>query len=71
MKSYQFFTDDDRGGTMLCDDDTLELAVSELTKRFKGVVRVQIGKEVWTADDDSSDSVAEPANTASSADESS
>lgn len=49
MKSYQFFTADGRGGTMLCDDETLEDAVSELTRRFKQVVKVQIGKEVWTA----------------------
>lgn len=49
MKSYQFFTADNRGGTMLCDDETLEDAVSELQKRFKGVVKVQIGKEVWQA----------------------
>jgi hypothetical protein len=49
MKSYQFFTADGRGGTMLCDDDTLEAAVSELTRRFKQVVKVQIGKEVWIA----------------------
>ncbi|WP_210396816.1 hypothetical protein [Motiliproteus sediminis] len=49
MKSYQFFTADGRGGTMLCDDDTLEAAVSELSHRFKNVVKVQIGKEVWEA----------------------
>ncbi len=52
MKSYQFFTEDGRGGTMLCDDETLEDAVSELNRRFKNVVRVQIGKEVWVADND-------------------
>lgn len=51
MKSYQFFTADGRGGTMLCDDETLEDAVSELSRRFKQVVKVQIGKEVWTAPD--------------------
>ncbi len=55
MKSYQFFTDDDRGGTMLCDDDTLEIAVSELTRRFKGVVKVQYGREVWHASEASAD----------------
>ena len=49
MKSYQFFTNEGRGGTMLCDDDTLECAVSELTKRFKGVIKVQYGTEVWEA----------------------
>lgn len=51
MKSYQFFTSEGRGGTMLCDDDTLEDAVSELRQRFKKVVKVQIGKEVWQADE--------------------
>lgn len=49
MKSYQFFTDDGRGGTMLCDDGTLEDAVAELTRRFEGVIKVQLGKEVWEA----------------------
>lgn len=51
MKSYQFFTSEGRGGTMLCDDDTLEDAVAELRQRFKRVVKVQIGKEVWQADE--------------------
>lgn len=49
MKSYQFFTEEGRGGTMLCDDETLEDAVRELTQRFEGVIKVQIGKEVWEA----------------------
>ncbi|WP_207061991.1 hypothetical protein [Motiliproteus sp. SC1-56] len=49
MKSYQFFTEDGRGGTMLCDDETLADAVAELTRRFEGVIKVQIGKEVWEA----------------------
>ncbi len=49
MKSYQFFTDNGRGGTMLCDDESLEDAVTELTRRFKGVIRVQIGDQSWTA----------------------
>ena len=49
MKSYQFFTDDGRGGTMLCDDENLEDAVAELTRRFEGVIKVQLGKEVWEA----------------------
>ncbi len=49
MKSYQFFTDNGRGGTMLCDDESLDDAVAELTRRFKGVVRVQIGDQSWTA----------------------
>ncbi len=34
---------------MLCDDETLDDAVSELRQRFKKVVKVQIGKEVWQA----------------------
>lgn len=55
MKSYQFFTDDGRGGTMLCDDDNLADAVSELTQRFEGVIKVQIGKEVWEASHVSAD----------------
>lgn len=50
MKSYQFFTADGRGGTMLCDDATLEDAVAELTQRFTNVVKVQIGKEQWQAE---------------------
>lgn len=47
MKSYQFFTADGRGGTMLCDDETLEDAVAELRIRFTDVVKVQFGKEQW------------------------
>tara|TARA_R110002167_G_scaffold30636_3_gene101227 strand:+ start:13076 stop:13285 length:210 start_codon:yes stop_codon:yes gene_type:complete len=50
MKSYQFFTADGRGGTMLCDDETLADAVAELSQRFSNVIRVQIGKEQWLAD---------------------
>lgn len=34
---------------MLSDDDTLEEAVSELIRRFDGVIKIQIGKEVWQA----------------------
>lgn len=49
MKSYQFFTAEGRGGTMLCDDETLADAVAELQQRFKQVVKVQYGKEVWEA----------------------
>ncbi len=50
MKSYQFFTADGRGGTMLCDDETLEDAVAELRLRFTDVVKVQLGKQLWQAD---------------------
>jgi len=50
MKSYQFLTSEGRGGTMLCDDETLEDAVAELRQRFKKVVRVQLGNQVWHAD---------------------
>jgi hypothetical protein len=51
MKSFLFTTDNDRGGVMLCDIDTLEDAVDYLHKRFKGVVRVEQGKDVWTEQD--------------------
>ncbi len=50
MKSYQFLTSEGRGGTMLCDDETLADAVAELQLRFKNVVQVQLGKQVWQAD---------------------
>ncbi|MGY8869920.1 MAG: hypothetical protein ACKVJE_05720 [Pseudomonadales bacterium] len=50
MKSFLFSTEDDRGGVMLCDIDTLEDAVVYLGKRFSGVVRVEQGKDVWTTD---------------------
>ncbi|MEH6824462.1 MAG: hypothetical protein V7629_11185 [Motiliproteus sp.] len=60
MKSYQFFTADGRGGTMLCDDETLEDAVAELTQRFRNVVKVQIGKEKWQADAPSTPESATP-----------
>ena len=50
MKSYQFFTADGRGGTMLCDDETLEDAVTELRQRFTDVIKVQIGKQLWQAE---------------------
>lgn len=62
MKSYQFFTADGRGGTMLCDDDTLEAAVSELNRRFKNVVKVQIGKEVWEAAETPATAAAAPSD---------
>ena len=52
MKSYQFFTNEGRGGTMLCDDETLEEAVSELQRRFTGVIKVQYGTEVWQSEDE-------------------
>jgi hypothetical protein len=48
MKSFLFTTDNDRGGVMLCDIDTLEDAVDYLHARFKGVIRVEQGKDVWT-----------------------
>lgn len=49
MKSYQFFTSEGRGGTMLCDDENLESAVEELKERFPHIIKVQIGTEVWEA----------------------
>lgn len=48
MKSFLFSTEDERGGVMLCDIDTLEDAVTYLGKRFTGVVRVEQGKDVWS-----------------------
>ncbi|MEH6443321.1 MAG: hypothetical protein V7784_05445 [Oceanospirillaceae bacterium] len=50
MKSFIFTTDNDRGGVMLCDINTLEDAVVYLHKRFPGVVKVEMGKEVWSLD---------------------
>lgn len=44
---------------MLCDDESLEAAVAELKQRFPGVVKVQIGAQVWEAEERSQDSVAE------------
>lgn len=41
---------------MLCDDESLEQAVEELKRRFPGVVKVQIGTEVWEATESSSSS---------------
>ncbi|QEQ97214.1 hypothetical protein [Neptunomonas concharum] len=47
MKSFLFSTDNERGGVMLCDIDTLEDAVEYLKERFAGVVRVEQGKDYW------------------------
>ncbi|GAA0784529.1 hypothetical protein [Marinobacterium sediminicola] len=47
MKSYIFATDNDRGGVILCDIETLEEAVGYLQQRFKGVVRVEQGRKYW------------------------
>lgn len=51
MKSYLFATDNDRGGVILCDIDTLEDAVVYLQNRFDGVVRVEQGRQYWSTDD--------------------
>lgn len=48
MKSFIFSTDNERGGVMLCDIETLEDAVNYLNKRFPGVVKVEMGKDIWT-----------------------
>jgi len=48
LKSFIFSTDNERGGVMLCDIDTLEDAVNYLNKRFPGVVKVEMGKDFWT-----------------------
>ena len=36
---------------MLCDIDTLPDAVDYLNKRFPGIVKVEMGKELWTFQD--------------------
>ncbi len=51
MKSYIFATDNDRGGVILCDIDTLEDAVVYLQNRFEGVVRVEQGRRYWTPEE--------------------
>jgi len=48
VKSFLFTTDNDRGGVILCDLETLEEAVVYLQNRFAGVVRVEQGREYWT-----------------------
>ena len=49
MNCFIFSTDNERGGVMLCDIETLEDAVEYLNKRFPGVVKVEMGKDYWTA----------------------
>ncbi|MGH1461541.1 MAG: hypothetical protein ACRBB6_05865 [Neptuniibacter sp.] len=51
MKSYLFTTENDRGGVILCDIDTLPAAVDYLKNRFIGVVRVEQGREYWSVED--------------------
>ncbi|MDO6783789.1 hypothetical protein Q4583_06660 [Neptunomonas phycophila] len=51
MKSYLFTTENDRGGVMLCDIDTLEDAVVYLQDRFAGVIRVEQGKDFWSQEE--------------------
>ncbi|MBA4502051.1 hypothetical protein [Marinobacterium marinum] len=51
MKSYIFATDNDRGGVILCDIETLEEAVEYLQQRFNGVVRVEQGRRYWAQDE--------------------
>lgn len=51
MKSYIFATNNDRGGVILCDIDTLEDAVVYLQKRFDGVIRVEQGRRYWTPEE--------------------
>ena len=48
MKSFLFSTENDRGGVILCNLDTLEEAVEYLQQRFDGVVRVEEGRSYWT-----------------------
>lgn len=47
MKSYIFATDNERGGVILCDIETLEQAVDYLQQRFSGVIRVEQGRRYW------------------------
>lgn len=51
MKSFLFSTDNDRGGVILCDIDTLPEAVDYLRERFKGVIRVEQGRDYWSFDE--------------------
>ena len=51
MKSYIFSTDNDRGGVILCDIDTLEEAVEYLQQRFDGVIRVEQGRHYWALEE--------------------
>ena len=51
MKSYLFSTDNERGGVILCDIDTLPDAVEYLKERFIGVVRVEQGRDYWSAEE--------------------
>ena len=51
MKSYLFSTDNERGGVILCDIDTLPDAVEYLKQRFKGIVRVEQGRDFWSEDE--------------------
>ncbi len=48
LKSFIFSTDNDRGGVMLCDIETLEDAVVYLNKRFPGIVKIEMGNNFWT-----------------------
>lgn len=51
MKSYLFSTDNERGGVILCDIDTLPDAVEYLKERFIGVVRVEQGRDYWSVEE--------------------
>lgn len=51
MKSFLFSTDNERGGVILCDLDTLPEAVDYLKQRFKGVVRVEQGRDYWSEEE--------------------
>jgi len=51
VKSYIFATDNDRGGVILCDIDTLEAAVEYLQQRFDGVIRVEQGRHYWAREE--------------------
>lgn len=51
MKSYLFSTDNQRGGVILCDIDSLPEAVAYLQQRFSGVVRVEQGADYWSREE--------------------
>ncbi len=51
MQSFLFSTDNDRGGVILCDIDTLPEAVEYLKQRFTGVVRVEQGRDYWSEEE--------------------
>jgi hypothetical protein len=60
VQSFLFSTEDDRGGVILCDIDTLEEVVPYLQARFKGVIRVEQGRRAWTIENGIADFTPRP-----------